>query len=57
MKNLEEKYANIDDVALAEIEGGLFPIVIGGVIITGKAVAAGATILAGLGAGIYFGSR
>ncbi|MBC2187741.1 class IIb bacteriocin, lactobin A/cerein 7B family [Listeria booriae] len=49
-----EKFKSLNEVELQEVEGGLFPIV---VVITGKAVAAAVVGLAGLGAGIYFGTR
>ncbi|MBC1795441.1 class IIb bacteriocin, lactobin A/cerein 7B family [Listeria booriae] len=52
-----EKFKSLNEVELQEVEGGLFPIVVLGVVITGKAVAAAAVGLAGLGAGIYFGTR
>ena len=54
---LLDKYQELNIQELEEINGGLFPIVIGGVVITAKAAAAGGVFLAGVGAGIWVGTR
>ncbi|MFC4760287.1 class IIb bacteriocin, lactobin A/cerein 7B family [Fructobacillus durionis] len=47
----------MEEYELAKVNGGIFPIVIGGVLITkGAAIGAGC-FTAGIGAGLYLGLR
>lgn len=52
-----EKFITLSEHEMQDINGGIAPLVIGGVVITGKAIAAGLTFVAGVGAGIYYGGK
>lgn len=51
------KYQELNVQELEGINGGFFPLVIGGITITAKAAAAGGVFLAGVGTGIWVGTR